>query len=75
MPSHTKVDDKFATVMEEKRVGLLNHLIGICEFPNNTYYKKCHHPTKKDRMNPGNKNSVWYADLSPLYILSLTHYF
>ena len=53
MAGHTKPDASFPLVMEEKRVALLNHLIGVCEFPEHTFYTKCHHPAKKDAMDSG----------------------
>lgn len=53
MAGHTEPNENYQQVMEEKRVGLLSHLIGVCEFPSHVFYKQCHHPTKYDRMYPG----------------------
>lgn len=52
--SHTDPEYHFSEVMEEKRLAILAHLIGMCEFPQNTYYKRCHHgQLRNERLDPG----------------------
>ena len=53
MAGHTRADNVYEHVMEEKRMALLSHLLGVCEFPTHIYYKKCHHPEKKSKMDSG----------------------
>lgn len=53
MARHTDPSDNYAKVMEEKRVAILSHLLGVCEFPQNLFYKKCQHEglTRSVRMD------------------------
>lgn len=54
MASHTEVDANYALVMDEKRKAMLNHLVGVCSHPSNTYYKSCNHSqVQRSRLDPG----------------------
>ena len=54
MASHTEVNSSFREVMEEKRVGMLNHLIGVHQHPQNRYYRACgHEQTNTERLYSG----------------------
>lgn len=59
MASRTPVDANYGKVLDEKRKAILNHLVGVCEHPQNQFYKKCNHgPLRKERLDPGNLHSV-----------------
>ena len=54
MALHTEVNSSFREVMEEKRVGMLNHLIGVHQHPQNRYYRACgHEQTNTERLYSG----------------------
>ena len=54
MASHTAVDMNYGKVMNEKRLAILDHIIGVCEFPNNEFYKRCRHEQyQQERLDPG----------------------
>lgn len=68
MARHTTVDDTYATVMDEKRAGMLGHLVGVCAFPKHQYYKECGHGNiRKARLDAGIcASSLYFQVLDPL---------
>lgn len=54
MARHTVADITYSEIMEEKRVAMLNHIVGVCQHPQNRFYRACGHgDKKKERLDPG----------------------
>lgn len=63
MATTTPPDENYSIVMKEKRLGMMRHLTGLHEHPDNTYYTKCSHkPIQNKRIPPGEfMLSYYYA--------------
>ena len=54
MAQSTEPGASYSQIMDEKRVGMLRHLIGKHSHPDNSTYKKCTHARMKNkRMDHG----------------------